>query len=314
MFKNSINYPQKNTSGISTLKPKVGLVLSGGSARGMAHLGVISVLEEYGIPIDTIVAASFGSIVGAYYALGYDILTLIQMMKQFRLRSVLDLKRPFLRIMSREKIEAILRKDFGDKNLEELRIPLYILAGDITENRPILFEKGKIIDAVQASISCPGLFEPYEINGHSFLDGGILNRLLVAFAKEKGIDVTIFSDVGLFNLLNRNKFARKIYMALMRHVEKKRGDLEKKLKRKNIRYIIFKAFCLIQDSEEQFRKKKYFSPDFTIVPSLMDVKPLAFSKVEEAFRLGREATLRLIEKIAERVHSRVCDLRADTIL
>jgi predicted acylesterase/phospholipase RssA len=305
VFKDSINHVQKNATGRRTIKPRVGLVLSGGSARGMAHLGVISVLEEYGIPINTIVAASFGSIVGAYYALGYDVPTLIQMMKQFRLRSVLDLKKPFLRIMSREKIEAIFKKDFGDKRLEELKIPLYILAGDITENRPILFERGRLIDAVQASISCPGLFEPYEINGHSFIDGGILNRLLVQLAKEKEVDVTIFSDVRMFNLLNRNEFAKKFYMALMRHVEKKRWELEKKLKRKNLRYIIFKALCLIQDSEEQLRRASHFSADFTIVPNLMDIKPLAFSKVEEAFRLGREAALRSIEKIAEKVHSSI---------
>lgn len=305
MFKEYINHLQKNAAGMRTIKPRVGLVLSGGSARGMAHLGVISVLEEYGIPIDTIVAASFGSIVGAYYALGYDVPTLIQMMKQFRLRSVLDLKKPFLRIMSREKIEAILKKDFGDIRLEELKVPLYILAGDITENRPALFERGKLIDAVQASISCPGLFEPYEINGHSFIDGGILNRMLVQLAKEKKVDVTIFSDVRLFNPLNRNEFAKKVYMALMRHVEKKRWELEKKLKRKNLRYIIFKALCLIQDSEEQLRMAKLISPDFAIIPDLMNIKPLAFSKVEEAFRLGREATLRLIDRIAEKVHSRV---------
>lgn len=292
-------YTENETAG-----PGVGLILSGGSARGMAHLGVISVLEEHCIPIDLIVAASFGSIIGAYYSLGQNVPSLLEMMKQFRLKSVLDLREPFLRILSREKVERIFKKDLGDVKLEDLRIPLFILSADITENRPFLFERGRLISAVQASISCPGLFEPFELDRHLLIDGGILNRLLVQLAKDRGVDVTIFSDASLFTLLNRSALARNIYLGLMRHVEKKREKLEKKLKRMNLRYIIFKALCTAQDCREQIERAKLSPPDFTIVHQLMDIKPLAFSKADEAFRLGREAALKVIDDIVKRVHGR----------
>lgn len=200
-------YNKKNES----LKesPRVGLVLSGGAARGLAHLGVISVLEEYKIPVDYIVAASFGSIVGGYYAYGYSIPELLKMTKKFRISRVMDLKKPWLQILNREKIESIFTKDLGAVKIEDLKIPLFILTIDINNGELFVFERGLLSTAICASSSFPGLLTPYRYDDHLLIDGGILNRFLGDIAIQRGADIIISSDVCIFSLLNRSKSARK---------------------------------------------------------------------------------------------------------
>jgi NTE family protein len=277
--------------------PRVALVLSGGSARATAHLGVIDVLEEYNIPIDLIVAASFGSIIGGYYASGFTIQQILQMMKGFNVKTLLDLRKPFFRILNTEKADLIAKKDIGDTTIEELKIPLFILAADIRKEEMVLFEKGNLRKAMLASSTFPGLFEPYHDGERLLIDGGILNKMLVNIAKQKGADMTIYSDACIFTALNKNKLVKKLYELMSNHVVKKRAKLEQKLQKINLRYIIFKAFCIIQDFRIQYEIYKKSPPDFLIEPAVEKIKALQFRKVEQGYQLGREAALRVIEEL-----------------
>jgi NTE family protein len=280
-----------------TIHPRVALVLSGGSARATAHLGVIDVLEEYDIPIDLIVAASFGSIFGGYYAFGFTIKRILHMMQSFNIKKLLDLKKPFFRILNAEKADLMMRGDIGDTTIEELKIPLVILAADIRNEEMVLFEKGSLRKAMLASSTFPGLFEPCQDGKRLLIDGGILNKMLVNIAKQKGADITIYSDVCIFTTLNRNKLVRKLYELISNHIVKKRAKLKQKLQKINLRYMIFKAFCITQDFQIQHEIYRKSPPDFLIEPVVKRIKALQFRKVEQGYQLGREAALRLIKEI-----------------
>ena len=279
----------------------MGLVLSGGSARGMAHLGVLNVLEEHGVPIDLIVGASFGSMAGGYYTRGYSIPELHRMMKRFRIRDVLDLSRPWFRILSAEKAGVILRRDLDDISIEELKIPLYILAADICSGEMVVFDRGNLVDAMLASSAFPGLFEPFVYGERLLIDGGILNRMMVNIARERGADLVIYSDVSAFTTLNRKRWARKLYAGIIHHVKKKREKLDQKLTRINLRYVIFRALCIILDHWQQHELFKKYPPDYTIVSRVGDIRPLQFNRMEEVYRLGREAALEKVDAIREEV-------------
>jgi predicted acylesterase/phospholipase RssA len=277
--------------------PKVGLVLSGGSARGIAHVGILSVLEEHHIPIDFIVSTSYGSIVGGYYSYGYSAAELYRMMTEFKLRYVLDLSKPWKKILSVEKTEALFEKDLHGASIESLKIPLSILSADISSGEMVVLEKGSLSKAMLASSSFPGLFEPVSHADRLLIDGGIPNRMLVNIARSKGADIVIFCDVCIFTTLNQSIVARKLYHLLSRHVEKNRERLEHKLHRINIRFIIFKSLCIVHDNQhehEQFRKSP---PDFTISPSVGSIRPLQFRRVNEMYGAGREAALSVVGDI-----------------
>ena len=281
--------------------PRVGLVLSGGSARGIAHVGILSALEEHRIPIDFIVSTSYGSIVGGYYSYGYGAAELYRMIKEFKLRYVLDLSKPWKKILSAEKTVALFEKDLHGVSIESLRIPLSILAADIRSGEMVVLEKGSLSEAMFASSSFPGLFEPVSRDNRLLIDGGILNRMLVNIAHSKGADIVIFCDVCIYTTLNRCRIARKIYRLLLRRVEKNRERLEYKLHRINIRYMIFKSLCIVLDNQhehEQFRKSP---PDFTISPSVGNVRPLQFRRVDKIYSAGREAALSVVGEIRKKM-------------
>lgn len=286
-----------NTSNARGKVPRVGLVLSGGGARAIAHVGILSILEEHHIPIDFIVSTSYGSIVGGYYSYGYCVTELYRMMKEFKLRYVLDLSKPWKKILSVEKTKSLFEKDLHGVSIESLRIPLSILAADIRSGVMVVLEKGSLSDAMLASSSFPGLFEPVMRDNRLLIDGGILNRMLVNIARNKGADIVIFCDMCIFTALNRCRMAKKVYRLLLRRVEKNRDRLEHKLHRINIRYMIFKSLCIVLDNQaehEQFRKSP---PNFIISPSVGRVRPLQFRRVDEIYSAGREAALSVVGEI-----------------
>lgn len=277
------------------------LVLSGGSARGIAHVGILSVLEEHHIPISFILAASYGSIVGAYYSYGYSPDELLRMMKEFKLKRVFEYRKPWKGILSAEKTLSLFEKDLPGAKVESLNIPLSILATDIRSGEMVVIEEGKLSEAMLASSSFPGLYEPFRQNNRLLTDGGILNKILVSTARSKGADLVIYCDVSMFTVLSQNRTARAVYRMLARHAEKKRAKLEQEQKRITLRYIVLKSCCIVTDNRtvhEQFRKEP---PDFLIYPSVEKIRPLQFGQVDALYRAGREATLSVVQEIRKKV-------------
>ena len=157
---------------------KINLVLSGGGARGIAHLGIIKALLEYGIEINQIAGVSMGSIMGAFIADGYSPDDALKIICEQRLFSLFS---PIFRrgLFSMNGLEKGLNKYIKHKTLETLNIPLTIYATCVQNGQLVAFDKGDIVKPIIASSSIPGLFEPMLIDGKQYIDGGVLNNLPV---------------------------------------------------------------------------------------------------------------------------------------
>ncbi|MES2731291.1 MAG: patatin-like phospholipase family protein [Bacteroidota bacterium] len=158
---------------------KIGVALSGGGARGIAHLGVLKALLEQGIVPDMISGVSAGAIAGALYASGYhpdEVLEIIVSTKMFRFM------RPAMSrvgILKMERTDEIYLKYLTGNSFEKLNIPLVVSATNLNLGQTVYFSTGELIKAVQASSCIPVLFEPIIFNGNTYADGGILNNLPV---------------------------------------------------------------------------------------------------------------------------------------
>jgi NTE family protein len=158
-------------------KYKIGLVLSGGGARGFAHLGLIQALNEAGIFPDVISGTSAGALVGVLYADGYTPKEILKLMNS---GGRFDLMRPALPregLLQINGIQKILKTYLRAQSFNELKIPLFVSATDLNNGKAVYFSEGELIDPVIASASIPVLFQPVKINDISYVDGGVLDNL-----------------------------------------------------------------------------------------------------------------------------------------
>jgi len=158
---------------------KFGIVLSGGGARGFAHIGVLKALNEHGIFPEIISAVSAGSIVGSLYADGYSPDEIYSIMGELDIYKFLKFYRPKFGMLKAEGLRKRLAENLSVSNLEELKIPLIISATNFTKAESEYFNTGSIIDAVMASSAIPILLKPFMMNGQMYVDGGLMNNLPV---------------------------------------------------------------------------------------------------------------------------------------
>ncbi|MCB1237192.1 MAG: patatin-like phospholipase family protein [Verrucomicrobiae bacterium] len=170
--------------------PKIGLALSSGGAKGLAHIGVIQVLEEHGIPVHTVAGTSMGAYVGAMWASGVDGKGLEELAAEMRtgsdLWSLVDPvawpRRGFIR---GEKIESRLRATLGARTFAELEKPLFILATEFDSYARIVFHEGDVASAVLASVAIPGVVVPVRRGDCEYVDGGVCDPLPVSVLREE---------------------------------------------------------------------------------------------------------------------------------
>jgi NTE family protein len=151
--------------------PKVGVALGGGFARGLAHIGVLKVLEEENIPVDFIAGTSVGSVIGAAYASGISAKELEEIASLVRFKDFSRWTFSRFGLFSNDKMSIFLRNILRCKTFEELRIPLAVAATDIITGEPAIFTKGDLVDPVRASCAYPGMFQPVRIDGRLLVDG-----------------------------------------------------------------------------------------------------------------------------------------------
>jgi NTE family protein len=164
---------------------KIGLVLSGGGARGFAHLGLMQALNEAGIYPDVISGTSAGALVGVLYADGYTPKEILEIMNS---GSRLDFMRPAMPregLLQLNGIHKILKAHLRAKTFKELKIPMFVTATDINNGKAVYFSQGQLLDPVIASASIPVLFQPVKINDISYVDGGVLDNLPVHPIEDK---------------------------------------------------------------------------------------------------------------------------------
>lgn len=203
-------------------RPRVALVLSGGSALGIAHAGVIEVIEELGIPVDMVLGTSMGSIVGGLYAAGYSPAEMQELVRGLdwpilfserrddpagRFRLLRDSRFPAHLAFDRSGLrfgEGLLQGQHiltlftgltldvaGVEDFDRLPVPYRAVAADIVTGERVVFSKGSLAEAMRASMSIPGLFVPWDDGRHLLVDGGIVDNMPVDLARELGADIVI---------------------------------------------------------------------------------------------------------------------------
>lgn len=252
-------------------KYKTGLVLSGGGARGFAHLGVIQALNEAGIFPDVISGTSAGAIIGVMYADGYspkEILMLMNWASRF------DYMRPALPregLLQINGITKVLKTSLRARVFEDLKIPLFVAATDLNNGKSVYFSKGDIFEPVMASASIPVLFQPVRINDISYVDGGVLDNLPI-----KPIENDCQSIIGSF-------------VNPIGYIEKISGLIN-----------IAERTFLLSVSKDVPEKSKRF--DLFIAPlELRNFKLLDPEKANEIFEVGYKATKEKLEEIEDNV-------------
>jgi NTE family protein len=186
---------------------KIGLALGGGSARGLAHIGVIQVLQAYGIPIDIIAGTSIGSLVGSLYAAGDSVEKLeksVSLLDKRKVLSLMDITFPRSGLVRGNRIEKMLIDwGLGDKTFEELNIPFAAVATDIESGERVILNQGNVADAVRASMSIPGIFVPVKYDDRYLVDGGVVDPVPVDLAKKMGADIVIAVSLAIKRPPNR---------------------------------------------------------------------------------------------------------------
>ncbi len=183
-------------------RPVIGLALSGGGARALAHIGVLKVLEREGIPVDCLAGASMGGAIAAGYAAGLSPTDLERqahwLARPRNLLSLIDLRAPHGGLIRGEKVrEHLVEMLGGDIDFSQLKMPLAVTAVDLITGEEHWLRDGSVVDAVRATGSFPGVFEPVVMGKRHLTDGGVLNNLPVDVVRALGAEVVIGVSVGL---------------------------------------------------------------------------------------------------------------------
>ena len=176
--------------------PRIGLALGGGAARGFAHIGVIQVLEEAGIKPDLVVGTSAGSLVAALYATGRPGADLARLALAMDESAITDWSFPGRGLIRGEALARYVREQTGGKLIEQLPLPLGIVATDLDNGAAVLFQRGDIGAAVRASSAVPAVFQPVKIGNREFVDGGLVSPVPVRFARQMGAELVIAVDIS----------------------------------------------------------------------------------------------------------------------
>lgn len=251
-------------------KPYVSLVLAAGSARGLAHIGVIQVLLEHDVNVDLIVGSSMGAMVGGIYACGTDIYMLDRMVEHMNHGVLYDVNLPRMGFMAGKKISAFLELMTKKKTFDELDIPLLVVATDLVTGQRAVIDEGPVAQAIRASISIPGIFRPVRDGERILVDGAVTDRLPVTPARERGADIVIAVDVTF-------------------------GE-GKRVVIRNTWDVIMTSLDILQ--KQQFDAVSSQS-DILIQPAVGGYLPMDFNRSRELVDLGRTAALEKIEEIKQ---------------
>ena len=251
-------------SPVATPRPlKIGLALGGGAARGFAHVGVIAVLEEAGLKPQIVVGTSAGSLVAALYASGKTSAQLQQTALSMEEVAITDWMLPLVgRGMFRgEALARYVNELLANRLIENMVIPLGIVATDLNNGNAVLFQRGDTGTAVRASSAVPAVFVPVKINGREYVDGGLVSPVPVRFARQMGADVVVAVDIS--NPPEANTAD---------------GTLQ----------ILLQTFAIMGKSINQYELP---GADVLVKPSLVGLKSADFSARQRAIDAGRAAML-----------------------
>ncbi|NLW56053.1 MAG: patatin-like phospholipase family protein [Firmicutes bacterium] len=258
-------------------RPRIAWALGGGGARGFAHLGVLKVLQEADIPIDALSGTSMGAVMAVLYAAGADLKYLTALAGNIAWEKFVDLRFPRYGLVEGKRITPLIRLLTKNKRLEELELPVRVVATDLLTGEEIIFSEGEIEIAVRASISIPGIFTPVTYENRVLVDGGVVAGLPVGAAAEMGMDLVMAVSVP--------------------------GELSQEAPR-SVFDILYRTFEVMAKRANSLQAGK---ADYVIAPKVGKVGTGQFYRAEECIEQGelaaREA-LPEIKKIIEEFQAR----------
>jgi len=191
-----VNDVPHNTANLGAAQPGIGLALGGGFARGFAHLGVLKVFEQHHIRISHIAGTSVGSVFGAAYASGAPLARILATSRTIRFRDIARWSVSRLGLASNHRLADIIERVFDSKQFEDMRIPLAVVATDLTSGDPVVFRQGPLVEAIRASCAYPGLFEPIQLGTRWLADGGLVAPVPTQAARHLGARLVVGVSVG----------------------------------------------------------------------------------------------------------------------
>lgn len=253
--------------------PRLGLALGGGAARGFAHIGVIQVLEEAGIKPQLVVGTSAGSLVAALYACGKGGNELAALAQGMDESALTDWAFPGRGLIKGELLAKYVRAQTGGLSIEQSKMPLGIVATDLADGQPILFQRGDIGAAVRASSAVPAVFQPVKMGGREYVDGGLVSPVPVRFAREMGAEMVIAVDIS--TPPNPESTGDSIH-------------------------ILLQTVAIMGRSINRWELK---DADVVLRPTLVGVSSADFTARMKAVQSGREAALAALPAIRSKIQS-----------
>ncbi len=250
----------------------IALALSAGGSRGLAHIGVLKVLERYQIPISGIAGSSMGGVIGALYASGYSGEMLENLVKRIRRTHWIDFSVSRMGLLAGKKLEGLINLFTQGKSFEDCRPPLQVVAVDIEKGTEVVLNSGPLARAIRATASVPGIFSPVVMDGRILVDGGVVNRVPVNVARTMPHNLVVAVDVGV--------------------------DLSPQVN--SMFDVLFQTFdIMVRD----LRRYQPVEADVVIEPQVGFIRDAHFGHVEELVRAGEEACEQAIGLIMQKLNS-----------
>lgn len=251
-------------------RKKIGIALSGGAARGFAHLGVLKVLVQHDIPIDFISGTSAGSIVGAAFACGLSIEEIIEISKKISWFRIAGFSYSAKGLLSNHAMGEFFRRNFPFDKFEDLPIPFAAIACDLeTGEEVVLKTSGDLIEAVRASCALPGIFVPVESEGRRLIDGGVVSNVPTKAVKKLGAEIIIAVDVLACGTTYWGSPS-------------------------TLLGIFFQSAMMLLRAAS---KAHHYRADVVIIPNISHLRPDEIGKMDEFIKAGEEAALAKIDEI-----------------
>lgn len=251
--------------------PRIGLALGGGAARGFAHIGVIQVLEEAGIRPSLVAGTSAGSLVAALYASGKSGAELAKVALAMDESAITDWSFPGRGLIRGEALARYVREQTGGRLIEQLPLPLGIVATDLDSGEAVLFQRGDVGLAVRASSAVPAVFQPVKIGTREYVDGGLASPVPVRFARQMGAELVVAVDISAVP----NGGAT--------------GDMM---------HLLLQTFSIMGRSINQFELR---DADVVVRPKLAGAGSADFSARKRVIDAGREAALAMLPQLKQRI-------------
>jgi NTE family protein len=253
---------------------KIGIALGGGAAYGLAHVGVLKVLEKNGILPEFIAGTSVGAIIGGLYASGCTIAEVEAAVRDFEWQNVVKFTVPKEGLISFERLDEFVNKHAKVKNIEDTKIRFASICTNLLDDRVDVLEKGSLAIAIRASCGLPGIFIPTSYNNKLYVDGGVLNNVPTDVVKQMGAEFVIGVDA----------------------LAKSNMDI---LKHRDIFALVWKSWSLA--IQQRLLETSYKDVDAIIMPDIEDIYPFDIYKREAIMKRGEETAEREVQGILDKI-------------